>query len=273
MNQNSTSEPRTKALAVYERLQFNRSYALDDVGVQSITALTDAWTEDYIARQEADGKSTSHSLDMIVPVFEQLAVFVPSMLQQRPGAAPETGAMQWRDPITGVHAVNPWSEPQDLTSQSIVRSLDPQLADHLKATAKGVSYSFLAKLRAEEEGRERLRTLVYGQKEHAQNPFVRPKVPKPNLTANMIGIAEFAKTHPPEVVAFYRREGETNVSLPWRPKNITVLALIGKHNPALRAITIRAEEIDNGWVQADLDHMQDTERSIAIRRKAEELLK
>ncbi len=47
----------------------------------------------------------------------------------------------------------------------------------------------------------------------------------------------------------------------------------GKSTSALRAIMTRAEEIDAGWVQRLLDRMQETERSIAIRRKAEELLR
>ncbi len=81
------------------------------------------------------------------------------------------------------------------------------------------------------------------------------------------------KTHAPEVVAFYRREGETDVRLPWRLKNMTRLAQIGKHNPALRAIVARAEEIESHWIQRELDRLQEMERSIAIRRKAEELLR
>ncbi len=75
------------------------------------------------------------------------------------------------------------------------------------------------------------------------------------------------------MVAFYRREGETDVRLPWRPTNMTTLAQIGKHNPALRMIVTRAEEIDNGWVQNDLDRLNETEAYIAQRRKAEELLR
>ncbi len=50
---------------------------------------------------------------------------------------------------------------------------------------------------------------------------------------NLAAASEFTKTHPPAVVAFYRREGETDVRLPWRPTNMTTLAQIGKHNPAL----------------------------------------
>ncbi len=48
---------------------------------------------------------------MIVPVFEQLAVFVPEMLQQRPAPEPTVPTV-WADPITGEAARNPWSEPK-----------------------------------------------------------------------------------------------------------------------------------------------------------------
>ncbi len=78
---------------------------------------------------------------------------------------------------------------------------------------------------------------------------------------NLAAAGEFTKTHAPEVVAFYRREGETDVRLPWRPKNMTRLAQIGKHNPALRAIVTRAEEIEGHWIQQELDRLQDIERS------------
>ncbi len=290
MNQNTQDKDRelwiSKALAAYEKIPGNRSYALDDVGAQSLAALAAAWYEQYVATQENEGKSTSFSLEMIQPTFEQLAVYVPEMLQLRPQPEP-TAPTVWKDQITGIPAKNPWSDPKDLSSQSVIATLDPQLAAHLKQTAEGVSYAFLAKQLAEAEGRAKQRALVYGEPEHRKNAFVPPRT---NMlpgatnrvrtdtelaaaTKNMTATSEFAKTHPPEVVAFYRREGETDIRLPWRLKNITVLAQIGKHNPALRAITIRAEEIDNGWVQAELNRLQDTERSIAIRRKAEELLR
>ena len=65
----------------------------------------------------------------------------------------------------------------------------------------------------------------------------------------------------------------TDVRLPWRPKNITTLAQSGKHNPALRAIVTCAEEIEAGWIQRELDRLQELEQSIAQRRKDEEGLK
>ncbi len=258
----------SKALAVHEKIPGNRSYALDDVGAQSLGALACAWHERYVATQENDGKSTSFSLEAIVPTFQQLTVFVPEMLQLRPPPEPSAPTV-WTDPISAQAARNPWSDPKDLTSQSVVATHDPQLAEHLKAIAEGVSYSFLAKRRDEEKGRAKLRDLVYGEAEHKRNPYVRSAGRKLNLTA----AGEFEKTHPPEVVAFFRREGETDMRLPWRPKNITRLAQIGKHNPALRAIVTRAEEIENGWVQRELERLQETERSIAARRNAEELLR
>lgn len=247
--------------------------------------LAAAWYEQYVATQENEGKSTSFSLEMIQPTFEQLAVYVPEMLQLRPQPEP-TAPTVWKDQITGIPAKNPWSDPKDLTSQSVIATLDAQLAAHLKQTAEGVSYAFLAKQLAEAEGRAKQRALVYGKAEHDKNPFVPPRTNMlPGATnrvrtdtelaaakQNLAAASEFAKTHPPEVVAFYRREGETDIRLPWRPKNVTILAQIGQHNPALRAIVTRAEEIEQHWIQQDLDRLQDIERSIADRRKAEELL-
>jgi len=276
-----------KALAVYEKLPGNRRYAVDDTAAQSLGALAKGWFEQWVATQENEGKSTStHTLEEIVPTFAAVAVFVPEMLQQRP--VPEPSApIVWMDAITGIPAKNPWSEPKDLTSQSVIATLDPQLAAHLKQTAKGVSYSFLAKERAEEKARATLRNLPYGAAEHAKNAFMPPRT---NMlagaknrvrtgaelaaaTKNLAATSEFVRTHPPEVVAFYKWEGETAVSMPWRPKNITSLAQIAKHDPALRMIVTRAEEIDNGWVQNDLDRLNETEAYIAQRRKAEELLR
>ncbi len=58
MTENTTSEPWTKkALAVYEKIPRNRSYALDDVGAQSLAALTAAWHEDYVPRRKQRAKS------------------------------------------------------------------------------------------------------------------------------------------------------------------------------------------------------------------------
>ena len=119
---------------MYEKVPGDRRYAVDDNGAQSLGALAAAWYEQYVARQENEGKSTSHSLEMIVPTFEQLAVFVPEMLQQRPAPEPSSPTV-WTDPITGQAARNPWSEPKDLTSQSVIAAKDPQLAEHLKAVA------------------------------------------------------------------------------------------------------------------------------------------
>ncbi len=47
---------------------------------------------------------------------------------------------------------------------------------------------------------------------------------------------------------------------------MTTLAQIAKHNPALRMIVTRAEEIEDAWAQRELDRLQETERSIAARR-------
>ncbi|MDQ3118576.1 MAG: hypothetical protein M3Q89_03250 [Verrucomicrobiota bacterium] len=284
MNQPNEDKGRavsiSKALEVYERLPGNRGYAVDDTAAQSLGALAAARKEALVARQEADGKSTaSHTLREIVPTFVAVAGFVPEMLQLRPPPEP-TAPTQWVDSLTGQPALNPWSDPVDVTSQMVIAARDPNLAARLKQTAKGVSYSFLVKALDEAEGRAKLRALVYGETEHKKNPFFRPRT---NMlagakhrvrtdaelaaaTKNLAAASEFTKTNAPEVVAFYRREGETNVSMPWRPKNITTLAQIAKHNPALRMIVTRAEEIDNGWTQRELDRLQEMDRSIAARR-------
>ena len=204
MNQNDDNKRDLwikKGLAVYDLIPGNRKYALNDVGAQSLGAFACAVVERHEREAEADGKSTAHSLEMIVPIFSDLAVFVPEMLQLRPAPEPTAPTQQWTDPITGEPAKNPWSEPRDVTPQGVVATLDPQLAAHLKATAEGVSYAFLAKMRAEAEGRAKLRNLIYGEAEHKKNPFVRKRTdmlataaaPKQNLTA----AGEFANTHAP----------------------------------------------------------------------------
>ncbi len=265
---------QSKARSVYEKLPNNRAYALDSVGLQSLGALAAAWHERYVAEQTSLGKSTSHSLEMIVRTFAEVALYCPSLIQQRPAAEP-SAPIVWTDPITGEPAKNPFAEPQDLTSQSVIEAHDPALAAHLKQVAKGVTYSGLAKQRTEAAGRAKVRDLVYGEAEHKRNPFVRPTTdmlstnsPRPNMTK----IGEFSGANPPEVVEFYRREGTVDVRLPWRKKNLTQLMQIGSHNPPLRLLVTRAEAIESSWIQSDLDELQATERSIASRRKTEELL-
>ena len=85
MNQSNEEKDRanyiSKALTVYERIPGNRRYAVDDTAAQSLGALAAAWHEQHVAKQEADGKSTSHSLGEIVPTFEQLTVFVPEEIE------------------------------------------------------------------------------------------------------------------------------------------------------------------------------------------------
>ncbi len=124
----------SKARAAYEKLLYHRSYALDSVGLQSLAAPGASWHERYSAEQESLGKSTSHSLEMIVPVFAEVALYCPSLIQQRPAAEP-SAPIVWTDPVTGIAARNPWSEPQDLTSQGVIEVHDPQLAGHLRAIA------------------------------------------------------------------------------------------------------------------------------------------
>ncbi len=265
----------SKARSVYEKLPLNRVYALDDVALQSLAALGASWHERYVAEQSSLGKPTSHSLEQLVPTFAEIALYVPSLVQQRPAAEPSAPII-WKDPVTGIAARNPWSEPVDVTSQSVISKLDPELAGHLKAVGKnGVTYAGLAKQRSEEEGRKKVRDLVYGEAEHKRNPFRRPetnmlstKSSRPNMTR----IGEFSRSTAPEIVEFYRREGTVDVRLPWRPRNITALMQIGSHNPPLRLLAGRAEEIEQAWIQADLDALRETERSIASRRETEKLL-
>jgi hypothetical protein len=48
---------------------------------------------------------------------------------------------------------------------------EPELAAYLKATANGISHSYLRQQREEAESRATLRGLTYGEKEHRSNPF------------------------------------------------------------------------------------------------------
>ncbi len=95
------------------------------------------------------------------------------------------------------------------------------------------------------------------------------KSSKPNLTR----IGEFTRSNPPEVVAFYKREAETDVRLPWRPRNITRTMQLERVNPTLRQLAARAEQIEQAWIQDELDELRSTERSIANRREVEKLLR
>ncbi len=93
--------------------------------------------------------------------------------------------------------------------------------------------------------------------------------PRPNLTS----VGEFSRSNPPEVVEFYRREATVDVRLPWRPRNVTKSMQLERQNPALRQLAKRAEAIEQAWIQAELDQLQETEAAIASRRRAEELLR
>ena len=161
---------------------------------RAIAAVLALWQRDRAERlhEGFDPTKAAEWLESVLPEF-----FPGAMQSWRPPDHEPTQPKPWVDEITGQPARNPWADPPDVTSQQLLLKRDPQLAEHLKKTAKGISYKMLIEQRDAAEARKVLRDFTYNAETHNKNPFIVG-----TITEQM----EFAKKRPCAVVDAYKYE-------------------------------------------------------------------
>ncbi len=251
---------RAHAKAAFKEIPNSRWYAFTDENKDAFAAVAEAWHEERVQR----GISGFTDGDL-AKFFSELAKHVPRLVQEKPdSAAPKPE--QWIDPVTKEVPRNPWSDPQDLESQAVLLKHDPHLAEHLRRTAKGVSYKFLAEMREADVARARAASISYGAAEHERNPFITG-----DITAQMR-----LQKDDPQLAAVYKREAEP-LQLPWGvgpSKNLTILSRLHRANQEAASIVQRAETLQHQWLKEQLARSRETEQTArAQREKAEALLR
>ena len=205
----------------------------------------------------------------------QLKPYAPSLFQDRPEPEQELHVtakvkdllQQYTDPITGSLAFeNPWArEHKNLTAQMEIARDHPELSDHLKRVAKGVTYSEAKKQRQAKTERDALREIKYDLEEHRKNPYRK--------NANLTELSEFRARVGDQVANFWQREAHERVTLPWlpnehgQPKNMTLVMRMQRENPALRSLVDKSLERARGWAQEDLAESQ-KQATAALSRQA-----
>jgi hypothetical protein len=145
------------------------------------------------------------------------------------------------DPITGQQIRNPWLEPHDFRSQSVIKLQSKRLAKWLEDAAKnnGVTASMLDELAAEKLNAERLGKVEFGGKQWAESAPMRSE----NLTTRM---AFERSLEDPWVLSAYRHEREMG-----SPKamfgHLSFRMALAKRDPKLAEIHRAAEKIHAQW--------------------------
>jgi len=219
---------REHVLTALKEIPHSRWYALDETALDSLAFLGISWLEQRVE----DG--LRFNAEEFRKVVAELVELTPSLRQERPEQPPPTPEV-WKDGVTGQVARNPFSDPPDLESQGAITKADPALAEHLKATAEGVTYKFLNAQREKEARRARISAISYSQAEHETNPF---------RGSDLQAQAQLAREDL-ERAAVFKREAEP-VRVPWQigAKNMTSMARITAKNPHIAKLANRANELE-----------------------------
>ena len=156
---NDPNDPLSRAMkmpmkTLLERIRRNlakvpnsRWYALpdDELALRPLAAALAAWQS-----ERAEGFSDKD----VVAFLTELAPWVPGLTQSwRPKDEPLAPEL-WRDPVSNQAPKNPWSKGSiNVTEQMWFAENEPQLAAYLKATANGLTYSYLKQQLVEREER------------------------------------------------------------------------------------------------------------------------
>ncbi len=250
---------REHALAALKSIPDTRWYAMDETALDSLAYFGIAWQE------ERANKGENFEQQAFADVVGQIVSLTPSLLQERP-EQPKALPEVWKDAITGETPRNPWAKPADLRSQMAVAKHDPELAEHLKKIAKGVSYAVLAQQREKEAARSRMAAISYGEEEHRTNPFVG----NGNLTAR----GQLVRQNP-ELAEFYNKESRP-VRIAWQPgkRNLTEEGILATKAPHLAKVAHRAAEMQRQFLTEKVAVAKESEASAQqTRQQAEALLR
>jgi hypothetical protein len=234
------------ALKIYNKLENNRAYALNEESRLALGALMLAI---YGRRQKAGvhpHDNTFTAEDEMIEVIKKIAAAGCNVLQRRPGD-PKPLPKPWIDPVTG----QPLPPPTDLKSKTLLRKYDPDLADHYDAMAAD-SYAHVQSLREAEAQRQTLAAIPYTAVEHNVNVFRRS-----DLTEQ----SRFEKTAPAPVVEFLKREAQDVVIDLFGPnRNMTHEGRLFR-DPRTNVVLQLAQSCHQLW--------RDQDRSAAETAKAE----
>jgi hypothetical protein len=217
----------------------------------------------------------SFTHDDCAAFLAQLKPFAPSLFQDRPEPEQELHVtakvkdlvQQYTDPITGSLAFeNPWArEHKNLSARMEIAKDHPELAEHLKRVAKGVTYSEAKKERQAKAERDAARSIEYGSEQHAKNPYKNG--------SSLTQLTEFRARVGDQVANFWQREAREKISLPWlpnengQPTNMTQLMKMQRENPKLRELIDKSQATAKEWAQTDIMEGE-REAAAALARQA-----
>jgi hypothetical protein len=204
------------------------------------------------ARQAATNENFSQS-ELRKHFEDELSRYAPSILRLKV-AAPPTIPEAWKDEVTGMIATNPWSN-NDRESQNLLLRVSPELAEHLKRTANGVSYAYLNELRERKAAAERLNSVPYDAETHKRNPFVTGNRTEQNRLIQEDKVK----------AEVFRRESEA-ITLPWSPVvNRSILNKALVESPEIGAAMSVAADLASLWRQRELEEVQQQEQKARAR--------
>jgi hypothetical protein len=230
-------EQATKLVAdVLPKVKWARYYAADPAVLMALGATVAVW-------HAKEGKDLTHA--NVAKFLERLRPFVPSLFQQRPGEETEPIDLEkYRDPVSKQLPPNPWAKDSlNLSEQAWLQEHEPRLAEFLKATGEaGLSYSYLARQKSEEQRRAAMRDLEYTEEEHKTNPFRGRNLSLQN---------GFYQTLGKDVADFYRREATTEIEMPWlgEKPNITLMGRLQREAPDLHSFAKESVTVARGWAE------------------------
>lgn len=228
------------AVRAYQKLEHNRSYALDAEGKLEVASLAVA---------------CMRSKKNLTAVLETIASVVPGLVQERPAQDAGTVPPLETDPVTGQKIRNPWlplpplkageTTPHfDFKSQNVIRETAPRLARWLEDCAKNggqPSAAMLDELQAEKIEAEHMRKVPYDAKSWEVNKL------RTDSGSNLTEQNLFAKNiSDPWLLQFHRAEAKLG-SPRLKFGNLTVGMALFKRSEEVRAVHREAEQIFKGW--------------------------
>jgi hypothetical protein len=224
MDEQTIANMATHCRRLLPEIEGVRHWALDEQGWESLATIAAAWLEQRLEHGER------FSDDSFKQFLSEIADAVPSLRQQKNGAAPEI-------PEAWIHPIfkTPLGLPKTVDERGVLAERDGRLLKLLEELEER-PYATVARLQDEAERHARLSAIKVGEAEARTNPY---------LTRDMQAITVLVKQDAERAAAFKREAEMTPVRLPWQigDKNLTEIGQLVKKSPQLAKLANRAAEL------------------------------
>ena len=259
------------ALTAFKRVEHSRHYALDDRAKLELCALAVAFRDIEL---KDHGRCDLEKLPGIIKQLAQVKWTANNkehslnLTQSRPG--PEIELKPVLCPVTQAPIKNPYADKPDLASQAALERENAELAKYYEDTKAGVTFAYLQKRKEEREHRDRIRAIVYGEKQHVpeNNPFLLP-----HSTEARKKQSDFvrANEHQPHIVNWFEQEAKAKPTLGFG--NLTMRNIITKRDAKLGEIYERAQKLHAHFLKEDQQRLEQEvqQRQAELRRTQAQL--